>query len=80
MSSSTEQEQYYPFEYSSEAFIQCNGDILHVQRCPSGLHWNPVEQVCDVAVTVPSISHERQLQSYDFVYNNEQQQLLNTPR
>ncbi|CAF4754073.1 unnamed protein product, partial [Rotaria magnacalcarata] len=40
-------EQYHPFQFSAQAFIQCNGDLLYVQPCAPGLIWNKEEKVCD---------------------------------
>ncbi|CAF4881934.1 unnamed protein product, partial [Rotaria socialis] len=47
LTTTTIPEPYHPFEFSAQAFIQCNGDFLYVQPCAPGLIWNKNEQVCD---------------------------------
>ncbi|CAF3173272.1 unnamed protein product [Rotaria socialis] len=41
------QERFYPFAFNSRAFLQCDGDLLHVRPCAPGLHWNQETKVCD---------------------------------
>jgi len=73
LAASTEQEQYYPFAFSAQAFVQCNGDILYVRPCASGLYWNQEAKICDRAETSPAPPPAQdQSQSYQVTYSNEQ--------
>ncbi|CAF0826045.1 unnamed protein product [Didymodactylos carnosus] len=38
--------QYYPFAFSKQAYVQCNGEITHFRPCPSGLLWSQEEKAC----------------------------------
>ncbi|CAF2526411.1 unnamed protein product [Rotaria sp. Silwood2] len=73
LGASTEQEQYYPFIFSPQAFIQCNGEILYVQPCASGLYWNQEEKVCDQIEMLPTTPGEKQPQSYEVIYGTNEQ-------
>ncbi|CAF3348170.1 unnamed protein product [Rotaria socialis] len=66
LTTTTIPEPYHPFEFSAQAFIQCNGDFLYVQPCAPGLIWNKNEQVCDRLETT----------SYEGVYASNEQKLL----
>ncbi|CAF1167065.1 unnamed protein product [Rotaria sordida] len=80
LSPSTEQEQYYPFTFSPQAFVQCNGDILYVLPCASGLHWNQEQKVCDRIEMFPTMQSENQPQSYEMMYGtNEQRSAYTRP-
>jgi hypothetical protein len=70
LSTSDEPEQYYPFGYNNQGFIQCNGELLSVQPCPDGLYWNQEEKTC---VHFDTPTSDNQLQSYGTYFNNEQQ-------
>lgn len=69
LAASTEQEQYYSFAFSSHAYVQCNGDLLHVQPCATGLYWNQDEKICDHEATPPPRPSETQQQTYQVNYN-----------
>ncbi|CAF0913744.1 unnamed protein product, partial [Didymodactylos carnosus] len=43
---SNELTQYYPFGFSKQAYVQCNGEISYFRPCPSGLLWSQEERVC----------------------------------
>lgn len=73
LAASTEQEQYYPFAFSAQAFVQCNGDIFHVQPCGSDLYWNQEAKVCDRVATIPSLTGQDKSQLHQTVHGNEQQ-------
>ncbi|CAF4727455.1 unnamed protein product [Rotaria sp. Silwood1] len=74
LGATSEQEQYYPFKFSPQAFIQCNGDILWVQPCAAGLYWNQEENVCDRIELLPTTQGNSQSQSYEIIYGNNEQQ------
>jgi hypothetical protein len=84
LAASTEQEQYYPFAFSAQAFVQCNGDILYVRPCAAGLYWNQELKICDRVETSPAPApapapSSRDLpQSYQVTYGNEPQQPIYT--
>ncbi|CAF4145514.1 unnamed protein product, partial [Rotaria magnacalcarata] len=65
LTTTTMPEQYHPFQFSAQAFIQCNGDLLYVQPCAPGLIWNKEEKVCDRLETT----------SYEGAYANYEQKL-----
>ena len=69
LAASTEQEQYYSFAFSSHAYVQCNGDLMHLQPCATGLYWNQDEKICDHEVTPPPRPNETQQQTYQVNYN-----------
>ncbi len=73
LAASTEQEQYYSFAFSAQAFVQCNGDILYVRPCPGGLYWNQELKICDRVETSPAPVARDQSQSYQVTYGTEQQ-------
>ena len=64
MAASNDREQYYPFAFSAHAYVQCNGDILYVRPCASGLYWNQELKICDREETSPARPAEDQSQSY----------------
>ncbi|CAF2917589.1 unnamed protein product [Rotaria sp. Silwood2] len=72
MGVSTDEEQYYPFAFSVHAFIQCDGDLLHIRPCAAGLYWNQENKICDREETSPTRSIEDQSQSYQINYNTQQ--------
>ncbi|CAF0913761.1 unnamed protein product, partial [Didymodactylos carnosus] len=47
-------QQYYPFAFSSRAYVQCNGEKINLLPCPSGLYWNQEKKTCDHAETSPA--------------------------
>lgn len=72
---STEPEQYHPFAFSAQAFVQCNGDLLYVQPCALGLYWNQELKICDRIETSPTPTLvQDQSQSYQVTYGTQQQQ------
>jgi hypothetical protein len=71
MAASNDQEQYYPFAFSARAYVQCNGDILYVRPCASGLYWNQEAKICDREETSPARPAEDQPQSYQINYNSQ---------
>ncbi|CAF1252656.1 unnamed protein product [Rotaria sordida] len=71
MSASNDEEQYYPFAFSVSAYIQCDGDLLHVRPCSTGLHWNQEKQICDREETLSMDPIEDQSQSYHINYNTQ---------
>jgi hypothetical protein len=71
LAASTEHEQYYPFAFSAQAFVQCNGDLIYVRPCATGLYWNQENKVCDRAATSPAAPAKDQ--SYQVTYGTEQQ-------
>jgi len=73
LAASSEREQYYSFAFSAQAFVQCNGDILYVRPCASGLYWNQEAKICDRAETSPAPPPAQdQSESYQVTYSNEQ--------
>mgnify|MGYP001950696637 CR=1 FL=1 len=70
LSASTAQEQYYPFALSTQAFIQCNGDMFYVQPCAYGLYWNQEAKVCDRLEMLSGLTARDPLQ---VLYGSEQQ-------
>ena len=74
LAASTEQEQYYPFAFSAQAFVQCNGDLLYVQPCAGGLYWNQELKICDRIETSPTPLARDQSQSYQVTYGAQPQQ------
>ena len=73
LAASTENEQYYPFAFSAQAFVQCNGDILYVRPCAGGLYWNQEMKICDRVETSPAPTARDQSQSYQVTYGAAQQ-------
>jgi len=71
MAASNDQEQYYPFAFSAHAYVQCNGEILYVRPCATGLYWNQEAKVCDREETSPARPAEDQPQSYQINYNTQ---------
>jgi hypothetical protein len=71
MATSNNLEQYYPFAYSAHAYVQCNGDILYVRPCSSGLYWNQEAKICDREQTSPARPAEDQPASYQINYNSQ---------
>ena len=43
----TGEEQFFPFAFSSRAYIQCDGELIYFQSCGSLLYWNQEEKYCD---------------------------------
>jgi hypothetical protein len=78
MAASNDREQYYPFAFSAQAFVQCNGDLLYVRPCASGLYWSQEGKICDREETLPAKPSEDQPESYKINYNSEQQQTTTT--
>ncbi len=74
LAASTESQQYYPFAFSAQAFVQCNGDLLYVQPCASGLYWNQESKICDHIETSPAPPAQDQSPSYQVTYGTGQQQ------
>jgi hypothetical protein len=72
MSAGNDQEQYYPFAFSSHAYVQCNGDILFVRPCSSGLYWNQERKICDREETAPARPSEDQPKSFQINYNTQE--------
>jgi hypothetical protein len=64
MGESNEQEQYYSYAFSTRAYIQCDGDLLHVRPCAAGLYWNQETKICDREEVSSMRSTEDQFQSY----------------
>jgi hypothetical protein len=79
LAASTEQEQYYPFAFSAQAFVQCNGDILYVRPCAGGLYWNQEMKICDRVETSPAPVVKDLSQSYQVTYGTEQQPTYTRP-
>jgi hypothetical protein len=77
LAASTEPEQYYPFAFSAQAFVQCNGELLYVRPCAGGLYWNQELKICDRAETSPAPPAKDQ--SYQVTYGTEQQPAYNRP-
>ena len=77
LGATSEQEQYYPFVFSPQAFIQCNGDILYVQPCASGLYWNQQEKVCDRVEISATTQGQNQPSSYEITYESNEPQTTN---
>jgi len=71
MALSSEQ-QYYAFAFSSHAYVQCNGELLAFQPCPTGLYWNQENKVCDHEITINPVSLD-QPESYQTGYNTVEQ-------
>ena len=71
LTTTSEQEQYFPFSFTSNAFIQCNGDLLYVQPCPAGLLWNQDTKVCDLPATPPTPIAADQPVSYQITTGTE---------
>jgi hypothetical protein len=68
LSETSEKDQYYPFAFSSSAFIQCNGELLYVQPCAAGSIWNQDLKVCDRPETSDTIAAD-QPASYEITPN-----------
>jgi hypothetical protein len=43
----TNAEQFFPFAFSSRAYIQCDGELIYFQPCGPLLYWNQEEKFCD---------------------------------
>jgi hypothetical protein len=71
LAASIEQQQYYSFAFSSHAYVQCNGDLLHLQPCATGLYWNQDEKICDHEAVSPPTPSDTQQQSYQVSYNTD---------
>ncbi len=71
LAASTEPEQYYPFAFSAQAFVQCNGELLYVRPCAGGLYWNQEMKICDREETSPARPVGDQPQSYQINYNTQ---------
>ena len=46
LAATPEREQYYPFAFSAQASVQCNGDLFNIQPCPGGLLWSQDLKTC----------------------------------
>jgi hypothetical protein len=79
LAASSDSEQYYPFAFSAQAFVQCNGDILYVRPCATGLYWKQDAKVCDRIETSPAPPAQDQPQAYQVTYGTEQQSGFNRP-
>jgi hypothetical protein len=79
LAASTEQEQYYPFAFSAQAFVQCNGDLLYVRPCAGGLYWKQEEKICDRIETSPAAPAQDRSESYQVTYGNQQQSAYARP-
>jgi len=73
LAAASEREQYYPFAFSAQAYVQCNGDILYVRPCPDGLYWSQDAKTCDRIETSPAppAPAREQSQSYQVTYGTE---------
>lgn len=54
LTAKSEEEQYFPFAFSAQAFVQCNGDLLYVQPCAPGSVWNQEAKICDRVDSPPA--------------------------
>ena len=54
LTATSEAEQYFPFAFSAQAFVQCNGDLLYVQPCAPGSVWNQEAKICDRLESPPA--------------------------
>ena len=79
LAAAIEQEQYYSFAFSAQAFVQCNGEILYVQPCAAGLLWNQEAKVCDRPEAETRPINKDQSQGYQVTYGNEQQSAYARP-
>ncbi len=71
MTAPDDQEQYYPFAFSARAYVQCNGNILYVRPCATGLYWNQEMKICNREETSPARPAQDQPQSYQINYNSQ---------
>jgi hypothetical protein len=74
LAAAIEKEQYYPFAFSALAFVQCNGELIYVQPCPTGLYWNQDAKTCVQIETSSVTPAQDQSQSYQVTYATGQQQ------
>jgi hypothetical protein len=72
LAAASEREQYYPFAFSAQAYVQCNGDILYVRPCPDGLYWSQDAKTCDrmEKPSTPTLARD-QSTSYQVTYGTE---------
>lgn len=68
---SNDQAQYYPFALSVHAYIQCNGDSLHVRSCTAGLFWNQETKTCSHVVPLPMRSFDNSATPNQINYNSQ---------
>ncbi|CAF0858709.1 unnamed protein product, partial [Didymodactylos carnosus] len=54
--SNSKLQQYYPYAFSSRAYVQCNGDLIYFKPCGTGLFWNQEQKICDRVETSPTKS------------------------
>ena len=57
MSSSDEQDEYYPFGFSTNAYIRCNGDSFEIHSCATGSYWDEESKSCAPKETSKTIAN-----------------------
>ncbi|CAF3458145.1 unnamed protein product [Rotaria sp. Silwood1] len=73
---SNNEEQYYPFAFSTHAYIQCDSSLIHIRPCANDLYWNQESKTCDHEKTSPINSIDNQSQPYQMNYNTQQTETI----